>query len=186
MLEGDEEQNPSLNAYDQVLIPKNPNFNFGRSVTITGEIKTPGIYLLNNYSLNQIIDQSGGFTTRAFQEGIRIYRDTLSLSWNKLDFPLIDRDSIHVPVKTQTVKIVGAVNQEGYYPYRKGFSLKKYIEMAGGFTPYANRKDVVVIFPNGLAGRKKRYTSPKVLEGSTIIVSGNEHLILLNYLKKHL
>ena len=49
--------------------------------------------------------------------------------------------------------------------------------MAGGFTPYANRKDVVVIFPNGLASRKKRYTSPKVLEGSTIIVSGNDLVV---------
>ena len=101
-----------------------------------------------------------------------------------MDFLLIDRDSIYVPIKTQTVKIVGAVNQEGYYPYRKGFSLKKYIEMAGGFTPYANRKDVVVIFPNGFAGRKKRYTSPKVLEGSTIIVSGNDLVVSQpNYLE---
>ena len=49
--------------------------------------------------------------------------------------------------------------------------------MAGGFTPYANRKDVVVVFPNGFARRKKRYTSPKVLEGSTIIVSGNDLVV---------
>ena len=56
--------------------------------------------------------------------------------------------------------------------------------MAGGFTPYANRKDVVVIFPNGFAGRKKRYTSPKVLEGSTIIVSGNDLVVSQpNYLE---
>ena len=177
MLEGDQEQNPSLKAFDQILIPINSNFNFSQSVTITGEIKTPGIYSINNYSLTQIIDQSGGFTNRAFQEGIKIYRDTLALGWNKLDFVLIDGDSIHVPVKTNTVKIVGAVNQEGYYPYKRGLSLKKYIEMAGGFTPYANRKDVVVILPNSLAKRKKRYSSPRVLEGSTIIVSGNDLVV---------
>ena len=49
--------------------------------------------------------------------------------------------------------------------------------MAGGFTPYANRKDVVVILPNSLAKRKKRYSSPRVLEGSTIIVSGNDLVV---------
>jgi len=177
MLEGDQEKNLTLKPFDQVLIPKNSNFNFNQSVTITGEIKTPGIYLINNYSLTQIIDQSGGFTNRAFQEGIRIYRDTLALGWNKLDFPLIEGDSVHVPVKTNTVKIVGAVNQEGYYPYKRGLSLAKYIEMAGGFTVYANRKDVVVILPNSFAKRKKRYSNPRVLEGSTIIVSGNDLVV---------
>ena len=41
----------------------------------------------------------------------------------------------------------------------------------------ANRNDVVIIYPNGLAKRKRRFSNPKVLEGSTIIVSGSDLVV---------
>ena len=177
MLEGDKENNPALKAFDQILIPKNQNFILDQSIIITGEVHTPGNYSIHNDSAAEIISRAGGFTPRAFQEGIKVFRDTLSMGWSHLDFPLINGDSLHVPIRTNTVKIVGAVNLEGYFPFKRGTSLKNYIEMAGGFTVYANRKDVVVILPSGIARRKKRYSSPKVLEGSTIIVSGNDLVV---------
>lgn len=169
--------NPLLKPFDHVLVAKNKKYSFGPSATLTGEVRIPGVYNINNNTLNQLITEAGGFTDQAFSDGIEVFRDTLSLAWHHLDFPLVDGDSIHVPIKTNTIKIVGAVNNEGYYPYNKGNSLKEYIDLAGGFTVYANRKDVVVILPNGIARRKTRYSNPKVLEGSTIIVSGNDLVV---------
>lgn len=171
------EYNPLLKPFDHVLVAKNDKYPFGPSVLLTGEVRVPGVYNINKNTLNQLITEAGGFTDQAFSDGIQVFRDTLSLAWNHLDFPLMDGDSIHVPIKTNTIKIVGAINNEGYYPYNKSNSLKEYIELAGGFTVYANRKDVVVILPNGIARRKTRYANPKVLEGSTIIVSGNDLVV---------
>ena len=54
--------------------------------------------------------------------------------------------------------------------FKKGSSLKKYINRAGGISAFANNRDVVVIHPSGTAIPKSRWSSPKVIEGSTIIV----------------
>ena len=68
------------------------------------------------------------------------------------------------------VSVIGAVNQPGYLSYIKGASLKNYINRAGGFSAFADNRDVTVIYPNGIAIPKSRWSSPKVLEGSTIII----------------
>jgi hypothetical protein len=174
---GDITQNKTLKPFDRILIPKNINFTIGKFITLTGEVLIPGNYLINNSSVRDIIKRAGGFSPSAFPNGVQIFRDSLQIAWTNLDFPLTPNDSIYVPTKTNTVKILGAVNNEGYYTFNKKLSLKQYIESAGGFTVYANRKDVVVIFPNGIAKRKRRFFSPKVLEGSTIIVSGNDLIV---------
>ena len=49
--------------------------------------------------------------------------------------------------------------------------IKKYILRAGGYSAFAETKDVLVIYPNGTAVPNKRWFSPKVLEGSTIVVN---------------
>ena len=49
--------------------------------------------------------------------------------------------------------------------------------MAGGYTVFANKKDVYIIYPNGIAKRKTRLRSPKVIEGSTIMVSTSQLVV---------
>jgi protein involved in polysaccharide export with SLBB domain len=66
--------------------------------------------------------------------------------------------------------VSGEVNQPGYVTFKQGSSLKKYINRAGGYSAFADPRDVVVIHPNGTAISKSRWSSPKVIEGSTIIV----------------
>ena len=66
---------------------------------------------------------------------------------------------------------MGEVNQPGYVSYKKGDSVKKYINRAGGYSAYAEKKDIFIIHPNGNAIPKTSFSSPKVLDGSTIVVN---------------
>lgn len=177
LLVGNSSENLLLEPFDRLLIPKNKKFVFGEFITITGEVIAPGSYLVNNNSVNDVINSAGGYTPRAFKDGVQIYRDSMKIAWTDLDIFIAPNDSIYVPPKTNLVKIIGAVNNEGFYPFNKRYSLSDYIENAGGFTVYANRKDVVVILPNGVAKRKRRLSNPKVLLGSTIIVSGSDLVV---------
>ena len=47
---------------------------------------------------------------------------------------LKDKDIIHVPSKTQTVLIYGGVKKPGIYPFIKNFTVKDYVQFAGGYS----------------------------------------------------
>jgi len=157
---------------DHLNIPKTRISEPIYSVIITGEVTTPGVYALSQEStLQSIIASADGLTPFAMNKGIEIFRDSLRVGWQHMDFYLQDEDSLNVRRKTGLVRIDGEVNQPGFVSYKKGISVKKYIEMAGGFNAFAETRDVVVIQPNGIAIPKSRWSSPKVLEGATIIVN---------------
>ncbi len=157
---------------DYINIPKKRIFEPIQSIVITGEVTTPGVYALGqNPTLQSVIASANGFTPIALDKGIEIFRDSLQVGWQHMDFYLQEGDSLHVRRKTGLVRIDGEVNHPGYVSYKKGASVKDYIELVGGFNAFAETRDVVVIHPNGIAIPKSRWSSPKVLEGSTIIVN---------------
>ena len=80
-------------------------------------------------------------------------------------------DSVVVKEKTATVFVTGAVYNPGVLEFRKGKSLRYYLNAAGGLTDQANDKGIIVLYANGIVSPKKWYSSPSVLEGSTIIVN---------------
>ena len=121
-----------------------------------------------------IINDAGGFTSNAFIEGIELYRDTLRVGVNNLSMVPLNGDSIFIPVPPGSVTILGSVNNPGIISYEKSLSINDFIDLAGGYTIYANKKDVFIIYPNGIAKKKNRLISPKVLEGSTIMVSSSQ------------
>ena len=82
-----------------------------------------------------------------------------------------DGDSINVVKKSGLVLVKGEVNAPGYLSYRKGETIKKYIRRAGGYSAFAEEKDVLIIYPNGTAVPKLTWSSPTVIEGSTIVVN---------------
>ena len=157
---------------DHVNVPRIPVFEPIHSIVITGEVVVPGIYALERQStLDLIIKSASGFTPQALKKGIEIYRDSLKIGWEHMDFFLQDGDSLHVRKETGLVRVDGEVNIPGYVSYKKGKSVKDYIKLAGGFNAFAEARDIVVIHPNGIAIPKSRWSSPKVLEGSTILVN---------------
>ncbi len=170
----DGSQNVILNPFDEVQIIKNKSNNFNNYVSIKGEINSEGIYSISNRTLKDIISGAGGFTPNAFINGIEVYRDTLKVGLTSLSMVPLNGDSIFVPLRPGSVTILGSVNNPGPISFEKGLSINDFIDLAGGYTIYANKRDVFIIYPNGIAKKKTRLSSPKVLEGSTIMVSASQ------------
>ena len=86
----------------------------------------------------------------------------------------LEGDSIHVPNYDPTVVVAGAVNFESRVLYVPGKGLDYYIRQAGGFADNADRKGVVVAYPNGersaISGGLMFRDTPDVQPGSQIIV----------------
>ena len=156
---------------DHINIAPSNKFDPISSVIVTGEVKKPGSLAINfKTTLSDIIELSGGITNYALSDGIEIFRDSLKIAWEDRNFIISENDSINFLRKTGLVKVEGEVNLPGYISYKKGYSLKKYIYKAGGYTAFAEDKNILIVYPNGIAIPYKRFKSPKVLEGSTIIV----------------
>ena len=170
--QGNETQNIKLHNWDMIFVRKNKNFTDPKQVQITGEVNIPGYYTLSKprETLQSLLDRSGGYTNRAFKDGIQLFRDTVQVALDNFNFSLSDGDSIHVPDYPGVVQVIGEVYKPGFVQYRKRKGLKKYIEGAGGYTLDARKKYITIIHPNGDVSVKDSFWSPKVEEGALIIV----------------
>ena len=173
----DVNKNIILSPFDEVQIIKNISKNINNYVSINGEVKSEGIYSISNRSIIEIINDAGGFTSNAFKQGIEVYRDTIRVGINSLSMVPLNGDSIYVPLPSGSVTILGSVNNPGPVSYEKGLAINDFINFAGGYTIYANKKDVFIIYPNGISKKKTRFFSPKVIEGSTIMVSSSQLVV---------
>jgi len=168
----EEKNDINLSNGDFITISKKDLFSPLEIVKVTGEVKIPGVYPVNNStSLANILELAGGYTDDAIVNGVEIFRDSVKIAWENDNFFLIDGDSLNIIKKSGLVLVSGEVNVPGYVSFNKGDSIKEYILRAGGYSAFAETKDVLVIYPNGTAVPNKRWFSPKVLEGSIIIVN---------------
>ena len=166
------EENIKLKNGDHITMPLNNVFEPIESIIITGEVETPGAYPANNLTtLDDILALSGGYTDFALKDGIEIFRDTLKIAWEKTSFILEGGDSLNVLKKSGLILVDGEVNVPGYISFKKNDSVKKYIKRAGGFTAFAEKRNIYITYPNGTSIPVSTWLSPKVKEGSTIVVN---------------
>jgi len=66
-----------------------------------------------------------------------------------LDILLQDGDKVIIPEFLDHIYIFGEINTEGTIRYKEGADFKYYIDKKGGYSPYANKKNVYVLHPNG-------------------------------------
>ncbi|MEW6602755.1 MAG: SLBB domain-containing protein, partial [Nitrospirota bacterium] len=78
------------------------------------------------------------------------------LKGSKYDVELENGDIIHVPVQSSVINVVGAVMSQGSFLYAGQLDHKDYVEMAGGYTRFADRDNVYVLKVDGSA--RKLYT----------------------------
>ena len=166
------EKNQILQNGDHITIPKINKYQKIESIKIFGEIMVPGIYPVNNLTnLSTILNLAGGYTKNALVDGIEIYRDSLQIAWVDQNFFLEEGDSLVVLKRSGLIKVLGEVNKPGYLNYKKNNSIKKYIKNSGGFSSFADSRDIYIIYPNGIAKPYSKWFSPKVVEGSIIVVN---------------
>jgi protein involved in polysaccharide export with SLBB domain len=182
-----------LQAYDNVLIFRQPDFELQRTVTIAGEVMFPGTYALKNKDdrLADIVRRAGGLTPRAYAQGIRFVRTAENRGRINIDLPralkdaksrdnviLQPGDSIGIPEYQSSVRVTGAVNSPGSVLYREGASLDYYLSAAGGFAQLARKGEVSVRYANGEVKTKRggllSASSPKPGPGSEVFVPAKD------------
>ena len=209
----------ALQNLDRIVIHANLNYFERENVLILGEVNIPGAYpLLNDdESLKSLIDRAGGLSSKAFDNGISIFRDKIyfedppkdkilaklqeqstystpeeeleeleeknnkiKLAWEGITVILMPGDSIVVKEKAGAVLVTGEVYNAGLVEFQKGKSIRYYLNSAGGINNYGNRDNVIVVYPNGITVPWRRLRSPKVIDGSTIVVYQKENLVPFN------
>ena len=187
-----------LQNFDRFVVHSNLNFFEKKNIQINGEVNIPGSYPLisDNENLFDIINRAGGLTNKALDNGISIYRDRnyfdtnsrsttavededennekVRVAWQSDKITLMPGDSIIIKERTGTINVVGEVYNSGLIEFKKGKSVRRYINAAGGITELGNRRGVVIVYANGVVVPKRWYSSPKILDGCTIIINKKE------------
>lgn len=144
---------------DYIIIPLK-----GKSVTIKGEIKRPGIYeLTGNEGIKDLIQFAGGMTSNAYLKRSQIRRFEINIGERFIDldlesifndskrnFALMDGDEVtvfpNIVVRSRMVEVLGdGIKRPGIYEYKPGMTLKDLIEKAEGLREYVylDRADLV-------------------------------------------
>jgi protein involved in polysaccharide export with SLBB domain len=91
-------------------------------------------------------------------------------------FALEDGDKIYIPTKNNIVAVEGEVMLPRAQTYVSSLSFDDYIESSGGFSPRANKENVLIIHPNGKADTYNASFSlhfqPKINPGDSVLVLG--------------
>lgn len=92
------------------------------------------------------------------------------------DFDLVLRegDVLFIPEYINTVKISGAVMYPNTVLYKRGESLRYYINQAGGYGNLAKKKKGYVVYMNGTVSRLKSRDKKAIEPGCEIIVPSKE------------
>ncbi|MBT4660676.1 MAG: hypothetical protein HOC18_02095, partial [Candidatus Marinimicrobia bacterium] len=185
-----------LQNLDRVVIHANLNYFEKDNIYISGEVNIPGAYPLvsDKETLKSVIGRAGNLTAKALKNGISIYRDKkhfevtaaqnvvllnakdakdakVRVAWKNESITLMPGDSVVVKESTGTVNVSGQVYNPGLIEFRRGKSLRHYINSAGGITEKGKKRSIIVIYANGLVSPNKWYTTPKIEDGATIVVN---------------
>lgn len=154
----------TIGPWDNVLIFRQPGFEYQRTVTVIGQVKFPGTYALQrrDETLSSLIERAGGLTEQAYPEGVRFTRTFNNVGRINLDLPnalkhldsrdnliLYPNDTMVVPEYEAVVRVSGAVNSPTSVLYKRGASFEYYVGAAGGYSQKADEKHASVRQANG-------------------------------------
>ena len=221
-LNDDPEHNIPLEINDYLFVRTVPEWNLYQTASISGEVKYPGNYTIQNGELlSSLIERSGGYTDGAYLRGTVFTRERVKviqqqslvqmadrlerelfaessvaistaisseeiaakkaeitskkefigalkkikatgrmtirlahlrvLKGSEFDIELEEGDRLHIPKKNSVVNVLGAVMSRGSFVYTNKLDYKDFINLAGGFTKYADKKSVYVLKVDGTA-----------------------------------
>lgn len=73
------------------------------------------------------------------------------LKGSEFDIELEDGDTLHIPTKNNVILVAGAVMVPGSFLYSENLDYESYIAKAGGFTRYADTKNMFILKVDGSA-----------------------------------
>jgi polysaccharide export outer membrane protein len=150
LLKGDKTNDARLMPEDVIFIPP-----IGPVTAIVGNVNSPAIYeLKGEKKISQLIEMAGGLNTIAFSRRMQVERirdNNLQVVFeadlsnvDDKDIPLQPGDVVKifaiVPDK-RIIRVSGAVQREGEYGFRPGFTVRDLIALAGGLKYYAYGKE---------------------------------------------
>ena len=175
-----------LQEYDQVFVRETPDWELQRNVTITGEVKYPGVYSLNSKDerLSSLLTRAGGLKAEAYPRAATFTRakggagrlavDVESVAKRhkrRNDLTLESGDVIDIPKEPKTIKVTGEVGSPASVLYERGQAIGYYVDQAGGYTEKSDRKRVRFVEPNGkVKGAKSFWFDPAPGPGAVVIV----------------
>ncbi len=190
-----------LQPYDEVYVRKAPDFEYQKNVTISGEVKYPGLYSManKNEKVLDLIQRAGGLTTYAFVMGAKLKRYDEKLGFvildlkkameqpeSKFNYILKPGDEIIIPKINELISVSGAIRFSGIdslhqvnTPYFAGRRAGYYINnFVGGFEKNAWKRKTLVFEANGRIRKTHSLLLfniyPKVKLGSRIVVPVKE------------
>jgi protein involved in polysaccharide export with SLBB domain len=175
-----------LKPFDIISIRRSPNYEVQRGVSIEGMVNYPGRYAIpkDDQKISDLIFEAGGLKPEGYLDGAILYRDStvvgvklsevLKNPASKNNLLLMENDRLVIPRILETVKLSGGVQNPIAIAYVEGNSLQDYLDGAGGYTEYADKKNVYVKAPNGISTKRRHVlffrVNPKVVPGSEIVV----------------
>jgi protein involved in polysaccharide export with SLBB domain len=176
-----------LKSRDMVNIYPDPRDQNPGIITITGAVHFPGDYpiISTNEKVSDIIRRAGGLLPEAYPLASTFIRSCKSVRLSfieiinnpnsKENFNIMANDQISIQIKPNIVQIIGEVQNPGLFKYYNNYSLRDYINIAGGITVNAEHKEIWVTYPDGTSKKLKPFfPSPKVHDGSIINIGREE------------
>jgi len=185
-----------LKPFDQIYVRRIPGFDFQTRVTIEGEVKYPGVYVLKNKSekLSSIIERAGGLTDDAYAQGTRLTRTrnnkgallvdlkkAMRRPGSKYNYILKEGDVISVPALENIVTVRGQID----YPFVES-DMKRLVAMSDSITieqylAITPEKKVNVPYTSGKRAKYyiKKYGSgfgPYAKKKDTYVILPNGHV----------
>ena len=122
-----------LNNYDEITIKKIPNWYDKKTVTLTGQLKFPGTYTINDGDrLSDIVVRAGGFTDNAFLYGASFNRVSVKeIQQQALDNAVLKLKKKITLLSTQPKKVGGGEVNQGQLSETLAFLN----EQGSGLTP---------------------------------------------------
>ncbi len=160
----------------------------GVSVSVSGEVVTPGVYTIPSLSsISSALFMAGGVRDNASVRNVAIYRQGKKVATFDLyamifkgrineNLRLQEGDVIYVPSYSSVISVRGAVAQQMRYEMREGETVEDALLFAQGLTSYA-RKDAVNVSRRSPYGggsfdvKKDQFGSFKLQDGDVVSVN---------------
>jgi protein involved in polysaccharide export with SLBB domain len=175
-----------LQRDDRVIVRSAAGFRPQRFVSVDGQFAITGAVAISEGvdRLSTAVARAGGVLPVAYSNSFRLTRGgrqvtinfDRALAGNPSDDVLLQNgDAISIGINPSTVLVTGAVQRSALVPYRRGLSVRDYIELAGGARVNGLVRRTTVDHPDGTASRVRRMalvfeSSPEVVPGSVITV----------------